>query len=67
MANSVSLPTVYDAKSVEDKWYRYWLEGDYFRPEIDQQKEPFTIVIPPPNVTGALHMGHAWITPCRMF
>ncbi|MGI6576008.1 MAG: valine--tRNA ligase [bacterium] len=59
MANSVSLPTVYDAKSVEDKWYRYWLEGDYFRPEIDQQKEPFTIVIPPPNVTGALHMGHA--------
>jgi valyl-tRNA synthetase len=44
---------------VEDKWYQYWLEGEYFRPQIDPEQEPFTIVIPPPNVTGALHMGHA--------
>jgi valyl-tRNA synthetase len=54
-----SLPTVYDPRAVEDKWYQYWLEGEYFRPQIDPEQEPFTIVIPPPNVTGALHMGHA--------
>ncbi|NLP17711.1 MAG: valine--tRNA ligase [Firmicutes bacterium] len=59
MTQEKSLPTVYDPKVVEDKWYQYWLEGDYFRPQIDPEQEPFTIVIPPPNVTGALHMGHA--------
>ncbi|MGI6143917.1 MAG: valine--tRNA ligase [bacterium] len=59
MPEEKSLPTVYDPKVVEDKWYQYWIEGDYFKPEIDPEQEPFTIVIPPPNVTGALHMGHA--------
>ncbi|NLJ33564.1 MAG: valine--tRNA ligase [Firmicutes bacterium] len=59
MTQEKFLSTVYDPKVVEDKWYQYWLEGDYFRPQIDGEKEPFTIVIPPPNVTGALHMGHA--------
>ncbi|MGI6604679.1 MAG: valine--tRNA ligase [bacterium] len=53
------IPTVYDPKAVEEKWYKKWLENGYFTPRIDKEKEPFTIVIPPPNVTGALHMGHA--------
>jgi valyl-tRNA synthetase len=53
------LPTVYDPQAVEEKWYKVWLEKGYFTPQINPEKEPFTIVIPPPNVTGALHMGHA--------
>ncbi|MFO7896427.1 MAG: valine--tRNA ligase [Candidatus Cloacimonadales bacterium] len=48
----------YDPKLIEKKWYDYWLENGFFTPEIDKDKEPFTIVIPPPNVTGILHMGH---------
>ncbi|MGB4416673.1 MAG: valine--tRNA ligase [bacterium] len=59
MAEGKNLSTVYNPRVVEDKWYQYWMEGDYFRPTIDPEQEPFTIVIPPPNVTGALHMGHA--------
>ncbi|RLB07063.1 MAG: valine--tRNA ligase [Deltaproteobacteria bacterium] len=50
---------VYDPKRVEDKWYRFWVEKGYFRAEVDSPKEPFSIVIPPPNITGSLHMGHA--------
>jgi valyl-tRNA synthetase len=50
---------VYDPARVEDKWYSYWLEQGYFRAEVGSPKEPFSIVIPPPNVTGSLHMGHA--------
>lgn len=53
------IPTVYDPHEVEEKWYQYWLDNGYFTPEIEPEKEPYTIVIPPPNVTGALHMGHA--------
>ncbi|MCL4424573.1 MAG: valine--tRNA ligase [Firmicutes bacterium] len=53
------LPPAYNPKEVEDKWYRFWLEKNYFRAEIDPARRPFSIVIPPPNVTGALHMGHA--------
>lgn len=49
----------YDFKSVEDRTYRNWLEKKYFHAEVDKTKKPFTIVIPPPNVTGQLHMGHA--------
>ena len=49
----------YNPKEVEDKLYKKWLDNGYFTPEIDKNKEPFTIVIPPPNVTGHLHMGHA--------
>lgn len=49
----------YDPKQVEDKLYSNWMEKDYFHAVIDQDKEPFTIVIPPPNITGQLHMGHA--------
>ncbi|OPY67740.1 MAG: Valine--tRNA ligase [Syntrophorhabdaceae bacterium PtaU1.Bin034] len=50
---------VYDPKQVERKWYTYWKEKDYFRAESVSSKPPFCIVIPPPNVTGVLHMGHA--------
>lgn len=54
------LPKTYDPKSVEKKIYDMWLEGGYFKGEIDPCKEPFTIVMPPPNVTGQLHLGHAF-------
>ena len=53
------LPTVYDAKSTEEKIYKFWEDGGYFRADAHSNKPPFTIVIPPPNVTGVLHMGHA--------
>ncbi len=43
----------------EEKWYRFWEEKGYFKPEESDEKEPYSIVIPPPNVTGALHIGHA--------
>jgi valyl-tRNA synthetase len=49
----------YEAAKVEDKWYAYWQEKGYFKPKIDPAKKPFTIVMPPPNVTGELHVGHA--------
>jgi valyl-tRNA synthetase len=49
----------YDPASVEDKWYAYWMEKGYFKPQIDPAKKPFTIIMPPPNVTGELHFGHA--------
>ena len=54
-----TLPSVYNPQSVEEKWYRFWEEGNYFRAGADGEKEPFCIVMPPPNVTGELHMGHA--------
>ena len=53
------LPKVYDPKSVEKKIYDMWMEGGYFKGRIDPDKKPFSIVMPPPNVTGRLHMGHA--------
>ena len=53
------LNKVYDPKEVEERLYNEWIEKGYFRAEIDKNKEPFTIVIPPPNITGQLHMGHA--------
>ncbi len=49
----------YNPKDVEDRIYDLWLEGNYFHGKLDENKEPFTIVIPPPNITGQLHMGHA--------
>ncbi len=54
------LPKIYDPKSVEKKIYDMWVEGGYFKGVIDPEKKPFTIVIPPPNVTGQLHLGHAF-------
>ena len=52
-----TLATKYDPKEVEDKWYKYWLDNDLFK-SVPDEREPYTIVIPPPNVTGVLHMGH---------
>ena len=54
------LPKVYDPKSTEKKLYQFWQDGGYFNAEVDENKKPYTIVIPPPNVTGQLHMGHAF-------
>lgn len=52
------LSTKYDPKQVEEKWYKHWMNQGFFASKPDPSKEPFTIVIPPPNVTGVLHMGH---------
>ncbi len=53
------LDKVYDPKQVEDKIYKNWVDNKYFHAEVDSKKTPYTIVIPPPNITGQLHMGHA--------
>ena len=55
----IDLPKKYDHHNIEDKWYRYWEERGYFKAQQDGEGEPFSIVIPPPNITGSLHMGHA--------
>ena len=49
----------YDPKNVEDRIYDFWLKGKYFHAKVENEKKPYTIVIPPPNITGQLHMGHA--------
>ncbi|ARV14018.1 valine--tRNA ligase [Polaribacter sp. SA4-12] len=54
----MNIPSKYNASEVEGKWYDYWMKNNYFHSEVDHSKEPYTIVIPPPNVTGVLHMGH---------
>ncbi|WP_288908995.1 valine--tRNA ligase [uncultured Megamonas sp.] len=54
-----NIPKVYDPQSFERKWYQYWEENKLFHAEVDETKKPFSIVMPPPNVTGQLHMGHA--------
>ena len=54
-----NIPTVYDPQSFEKKWYKYWEDNKLFHAEVKMDKQPFSIVIPPPNVTGQLHMGHA--------
>lgn len=53
------LQKVYEPNKVEDKIYKYWTENDCFKATVDKTKKPYTIVIPPPNITGQLHMGHA--------
>ena len=53
------LAKTYDPKDIEDRLYQKWMDNKYFSAEVDKSKEPFTIVIPPPNITGQLHMGHA--------
>ncbi|MCL2799598.1 MAG: valine--tRNA ligase [Endomicrobia bacterium] len=55
----MDMEKVYNSKNVEEKWYKYWIENKSFSSKPDKNKKPFTIVIPPPNVTGSLHMGHA--------
>ncbi|MEN2467165.1 valine--tRNA ligase [Ornithinibacillus sp. JPR2-1] len=60
--NNTTLPPKYDPQAVEQDRYKFWLDGKYFEATGDPEKEPFSIVIPPPNVTGRLHLGHAWDT-----
>ncbi|WP_227936706.1 valine--tRNA ligase [Alkalihalobacillus deserti] len=57
-----TMPTKYNPQETEAKWYSYWLEGKFFEAKGDEAKQPYSIVIPPPNVTGKLHLGHAWDT-----
>ena len=59
MNTETSLPKNYAPSEFEDRIYRFWRDSGYFTPTRDPEKKPFTIVIPPPNVTGQLHMGHA--------
>lgn len=54
-----NLPKTYNPKDFEDRLYRYWMDGEYFVAHVDENKKPFTIMMPPPNVTGNLHLGHA--------
>lgn len=59
---TTQLPTKYDPTAIEQGRYEWWLKGKFFEAQPDSGKEPYTIVIPPPNVTGKLHLGHAWDT-----
>ncbi len=59
MAEENNIPKVYDPAAVEKKWYAYWMKQGYFHQEVDKSRPPFSVVIPPPNITGKLHMGHA--------
>jgi len=54
----MDIPSKYNPQTAESKWYEYWMEHGFFKSIPDKEKEPYTIVIPPPNVTGVLHMGH---------
>ncbi len=58
LLHSMALSTKYNPSEIEDKWYQYWLTQNFFHSEVNPNKEPYCIVIPPPNVTGVLHMGH---------
>ena len=53
----MEIPAKYNPSQSEDKWYKYWMDHGFFSSQPDE-REPYTIVIPPPNVTGVLHMGH---------
>ncbi|NEX78363.1 valine--tRNA ligase [Bacillus thermocopriae] len=58
----ITMPTKYDPQSIERGRYEWWLQGKFFEAKDDEGKQPYTVVIPPPNVTGKLHLGHAWDT-----
>nr|WP_146548129.1 valine--tRNA ligase [Rummeliibacillus suwonensis] len=59
---NTSMPTKYDPQSIEQGRYDWWLKGEFFKAQPESGKQPYSIVIPPPNVTGKLHLGHAWDT-----
>lgn len=59
MEDSKNIAKTYDPKEFEDRLYKWWEEEGFFSPEVDRSKKPFTIVMPPPNITGQLHLGHA--------
>jgi len=52
------IPKTYSPSEIEDKWYKYWLDNKFFEAHVDKEKKPYTVVIPPPNITGILTMGH---------
>ncbi|WHY65875.1 valine--tRNA ligase [Neobacillus sp. SuZ13] len=58
----LTMPTKYDPQTIEKGRYEWWLQGKFFEAKDDESKQPYTVVIPPPNVTGKLHLGHAWDT-----
>jgi valyl-tRNA synthetase len=58
-ASAPEMPKSYNPKQYEESWYRFWEDSGYFKPEVNPEGEPFTIIMPPPNVTGELHIGHA--------
>ncbi|NME83242.1 valine--tRNA ligase [Clostridium sp. SM-530-WT-3G] len=60
MSEIKNISTTYDPKEFEDRIYKHWEEKGYFTPKVDRSKKPFTIVMPPPNITGQLHLGHAF-------
>ncbi|WP_294393317.1 valine--tRNA ligase [uncultured Clostridium sp.] len=60
MSEMKNISTTYDPKEFEDRIYKRWEEKKYFTPKVDKSKKPFTIVMPPPNITGQLHLGHAF-------
>ncbi|MGB6000375.1 MAG: class I tRNA ligase family protein, partial [Thermoanaerobaculia bacterium] len=60
MARNIGeIPKAYDPSKVEGTLYQFWLDSGHFAPRIDPGKQPFCIIMPPPNVTGELHLGHA--------
>ncbi len=59
--SSTELSTRYEPKTIEQSWYQFWEKGEFFAPELDRDRPKFSIVIPPPNVTGRLHIGHALV------
>ena len=60
MSEIKNISTTYDPKEFEDRIYKNWEEKGYFTPVIDKSKKPYTIIMPPPNITGELHLGHAF-------
>ena len=62
MTKEVEMSTKYDPSQVEPGRYKEWIEKGLFKPNEDKEAKPYSIVIPPPNVTGKLHLGHAWDT-----
>lgn len=59
MNDNINIAKTYDPKEFEERIYKIWEEGEYFTPKVDKDKKPYTIVMPPPNITGKLHLGHA--------
>ena len=59
MEEKKNLSTTYNPKEFEERIYKTWEEKNYFTPVVDKTKKPFTIMMPPPNITGKLHLGHA--------
>src|SRR4051812_22233381 len=62
---TTELPKAYEPKEAQERWLAFWDEHGYFHSRPDESRTPFTIVIPPPNVTGALHLGHALNNPLQ--